>query len=100
MDFKKLLSDIENSNKPPQLKDALFNSTIKLWQSFELSQGRSADVVYNGITYTLENKPVEPPIAVVEPPKPPKAKKKVKKQENLELTDILSEEELRELGLI
>ena len=99
MDFKKLLSDIENSNKPPQLKDALFNSTIKLWQSFELSQGRSADVVYKGITYTLENKPVEPPIAVVEPPQS-KPKKKVKKQENLELTDILSEEELRELGLI
>jgi|TARA_R110000868_G_scaffold236938_2_gene490995 hypothetical protein len=99
MDFKKLLSDIEKSNKPPQLKEALFNSTIKLWQSFELSQGRSADVVYNGITYTLEDKPKEAPIVVIEPPQP-KIKKKVKKQENLELTDILSEEELRELGLI
>jgi hypothetical protein len=41
MDFKKLLSEIENSNRPPEIKDSLFRGTIKLWQSFEISQGRS-----------------------------------------------------------
>ena len=57
MDFPKLLNDIENSNQPPQSKDAFFRGTIKLWQSFEISQGRSGNVVYKGVTYTVDNQP-------------------------------------------
>jgi hypothetical protein len=57
MDFQKLLSDIENSNQSPQAKDAFFRGTIKLWQSFEISQGRSGNVIYKGVTYTPDNQP-------------------------------------------
>jgi len=57
MDFQKLLSDIENSNQSPQAKDAFFRGTIKLWQSFEIGQGRSGNVIYKGVTYTPDNQP-------------------------------------------